>query len=179
MVLACSARWTLTSFCFLLVQTFAHLGATNTLSCMKLKEKKIALISFCNHGIFLLCTFLFQSMLVPMVFMVTEWIHECAGELSSQYGTFRCGAHRMGWIVRSLTTRASFLRWFSTGLPQRPEYSAVIAWEGDPAQPDDSVIFLDELMALCLLFKNQCQFYLSKSSLSWKTVDSSLFPCTL
>lgn len=68
MVSACSARLTLTSSCFLLVQILAHLGGTNPLSCMKIKEKKIVLTSFCNHGIFPVAYIFISKHVVARVF---------------------------------------------------------------------------------------------------------------
>lgn len=106
--------------------------------------------------------------------MFTEWINEYISQLSNQRNRFSCGVHRKGWLVRSLTG-ASFLGWLQYRPPRTTEQSAMMD-QWDPLQTDDSVIFLDELMALPLPFKINVNFICQKSSLpqNWWFLPLSL-----
>lgn len=68
---------------------------------------------------------------------------------------------------------------FSIGVPQNQNNQLWYPRRGDPPHSDDSVTFLDELMALSLLFKISFNFICPKSSLSGKLLipPSFLVPC--
>lgn len=90
--------------------------------------------------------------------MFKKWIDE----YTSQDDWFSCELHRVDWFITSLM-RASLWERFSMGLQK-----GIIGcdeWWGLP-QPNDPVIFLDELMAHSP-FQKWCRFNSPKSSLSW------------
>lgn len=81
-------------------------------------------------------------------------MNEFTGQLSGHNKGFICALYPTCWLIRSLT-RASFLGWFQFRTPPRQQ-SAAMGWWDPP--PNDSVIFLDELMALPLLFTINVNF---------------------
>lgn len=101
-------------FFFLLVQILDHLGGTNTISCMKLKEKRWYLTVFVQSWCLPHRVHFYFKAYCCLCFSLLWWQHEFMSMLVSwviQPGRFQLWRTWNGLVIRSLT-RASFLGWF-------------------------------------------------------------------
>lgn len=135
---------------------------------------KAQCLPYCVH----LCTSQKNFFCLAFIFYAAKWMNEYTSQLSGQNKGFICALYPMCWLIS--LTRAPFLGWFQFRSPPKQQ-SAVMGWWAPP--PNDSVIFLDELMALPLLFIINVNFICQRVSFpgngwllpytlqSWKLTD--------